>query len=209
MATRTYDRSDERAGRVAYNAEHWLAWLMALGALVMGSIGLLVGFGIIGDDVSTLEAGAVAGVDLVNWQEGVLWLLPAVAIGLLGLALHGTEHHARSSAMAASDSNRSLFTAEHGLAYLAGLGTIAAAALCLLVGFDVFNSDNTFEDGVLWGMAGIVIGVVTVTLHTVGHHQTETDESVIVRIIEERTGTISTGPGATRSPAPEGGETRS
>jgi hypothetical protein len=155
----------------------------------MGVIGLFAGFGIIGeDDAGEGVAQAIAG-DLANWQEGLLWLLAAISIGLVALALHNTEHHSgvtTTTTLTSENESRGLFTTEHALAYLLAIATVVCAALTLLVGFDVFDNDNTFADGMLWGLAGLVTGVLTVGMHAVRHHQHATDESVIVRIIEER-----------------------
>ncbi len=193
MTTRTFEgeevRTSQRAG-AAFMAEHWVGWILAIAAIVMGAIGLFAGFGIIGeDDGGEGVAQAIAG-DLANWQEGMLWLLAAVSVGLVALALHNTEHHSglaqtSPTTMSATES-RGLFNTEHWLAYLFAIATIVCAALTLFVGFDVFDNDNTFADGMLWGFAGLVTGVLTISLHAVRHHQHVADESVIVRIIEER-----------------------
>ncbi len=203
MTTNAYERDDLGAGqRAAYNTEHWLAWLLAAAALVMGVIGLLAGFGIIGEDDAAEGAAQAIAADLANWQEGMLWLVAAISVGLVSVALHNTQHHTQSSMVAATE-GRGLFNTEHALAYLLGLATIAAATLSLLVGFDVFDNDNTFADGMLWGFAGLVTGVLTVTLHAVGHHRQATDEAVIVRIIEERTGVATPRTTAERMPGRE------
>jgi hypothetical protein len=194
----TYDRSDLDRRSGLYSTEHWLAWVALLASLVMGILGLLAGFGIIGtDEVSDATGGnanidEVTGTQTVNWQDGALWLLPAISIGMLAWALHSTEHHAARTVEARDDMNRNLFNTEHWLAWLLGLATIAAAALTLLVGYDVFDNANTAEDGLLWGLSSIVAAALTGTLHTVRHHQMATDEDVIVRLIEERTGPRTT-----------------
>jgi hypothetical protein len=190
MATRTYesDREDVRAAqRAAFQTEHWVAWLLAIVAIVMGVIGLLAGFGILGEDDAGEGVAQAIAAELTNWQEGMIWLLAAVPVGLVALALHNTEHHTGvETHLTSATENRGLFNTEHWLAYLMGLATLVCAALAVLVGFDVFENDNTFADGMLWGLAGLVTGVLTVTLHAVRHHQHVADESVIVRIIEER-----------------------
>jgi hypothetical protein len=184
MERRTHDRDDASEG--AANGEHWFAWLLALSAIVLAAIGLLVGFGIIGGGDANTVTGGVADTTsnaTANWQEGLLWLLPAIAMGLLAHAFHNTEHH--RSNLRSTDEQSGLFNAEHSLAYVMALATIAAAALGLLVGFDVFDNGNIPQDGFLWETAAITGGVLTATLHTVRHHQYE-DEAYIVSVIERR-----------------------
>lgn len=200
------DRVDDRSGGMSgvYAAEHSLAWVVALGALVLVAIGLLVGFGVIGGDTEIAGTGTdVTGAteditgttDLVNWQEGMLWIVPAISLGILAFTLHDTDHHRarrRSQVSGQADKAGAMFGTEHGLAYLMALAAIAAGTLGILVGFDVFDNANTFEDGMLWSFASLVPAALAATLHNVRHHQVAPDEDVIVRMIEERTGPRTT-----------------
>jgi hypothetical protein len=198
-----YDRMEDRADaqKGAFAAEHGLAWVMALVAAALVTIGLLVGFGIISeDDVAPTDVGEGAGVQevfgaagLTDFEEGLLWILPAITAGILAYTLHETDHHrgTRRQTTVDDDSRKGMFSAEHGLAYLMAALAIAGAVLGVLVGFDVFDNENTFEDGLLWSVSAIAAATVAMALHNVRHHQLATDEDVIVRIIEERTGTTT------------------
>jgi hypothetical protein len=206
-----YDRTDDRddAQKGAFAAEHGLAWIMALASMALVAIGLLVGFGVISgdDEIAGTDIGEATGAaqlsgaaSMPDWQEGLLWILPAITAGLLAYTLHETDHHRgrrrNTAATADDDSGKGMFSAEHGLAYLMAALAIAGATLGVLVGFDVFDNGNTFADGMLWSVASIAAGSVAMALHNVRHHQLATEEDVIVRIIEERTGTITTARGA-------------
>ena len=181
---------DDRVDRVdndrdgAYAAEHTLGWLFALIALALGSIGLLVGFGVIGGSeqgVNIDDAAGAGAAGASDWMQGALWLLPAIAMALLSRALHSADHHERG--LYGHESHDSMFNTEHAGAYLAALLTIGAAALAPLVGFDVFDRGNTAQDGLMWGIASIVPAVVTGTLHAVRHHQ----HAVVTTTVERRT----------------------
>src|SRR5688500_7065639 len=98
------DHTDHRSGAMSgvYAAEHSLAWVVSLAALVLVTIGLLVGFGVIGGDTEIAGTGTnvteatedITGTtDLENWQEGLLWIIPAVSLGILAFTLHDTDHH--------------------------------------------------------------------------------------------------------------------
>lgn len=189
---------DDRTNNGAANGEHWLAWLLALTALALGTIGLLAGFAIIGSgDVSTATAGAadeVAGTSS-NWKDGMLWILPGITAAMLSYALHRNEHHMRRNE--AGEAQDKLFNTEHMLAYLMLLGAIAAATIGTLIGFDVFDRGNSAEDGFLWHASSIGLGILTGTLHAVRHHQMSEDEEYIVGIIERRGAGRTTTSGST------------
>lgn len=174
MATQTYAgrhrTGHETGSAAAYNTEHWLAWLMVATSLALAAIGLLRGFGFIGE-----EATAVEGVTADNISgsilDGFLWMMPAIAAGLLSMALHQSGHHRTPVSDAGEHNESGLYGIEHMLAYILAAATIAAGAIALVVGFDVFDNGYTRGEGMLWGLAAIVGGALTVTLHTVGHHQ--------------------------------------
>lgn len=209
------DHVDDRSGGMSgvYAAEHGLAWVVALLAITLVAIGLLVGFGVIGGDTQIAGTGTdvteatedITGTtDLVNWQEGLLWIVPAISLGILAFTLHDTDHHkVRRTHVRGErvEKTSSLFGTEHALAYLMALAAIAAGTLGILVGFDVFDNANTFEDGMLWSLASLVPAALSATLHNVRHHQVAADEDVIVRIIEERTAAAT--PRTTTAPRTE------
>jgi hypothetical protein len=169
-------RQDELA---AYNAEHVAAWVFALTALTLGTIGLLRGFGVVGDsgDVanSVTQDGAGEAIAALsapgNFLDGIVWLLPALAAGMLAYALHRNEHHLGVLPDALADRHEGMFKTEHGLAMVMTLGTIALGAVAILVGFDVFDRGNDQADGMLWGIASVGAGMLTAALHGVRHHQ--------------------------------------
>lgn len=191
-----------------YHIEHWLAWFMALGAIVLGVIGALVAFGVF--DVRTLEVAgdplATPGDTVLNFQDGMLFMLPAIAAAFLALTLHMTEHHNRVVA----SRETALFNGEHAGAYLMALVTIVLGALTILIGFDVFNRGNAVFDGYVWGLLAVGSGILTTTLHAVGHHQLAADEEYITRIVEQRVagmGRAGTAPGTAtpvRDTGPQG-----
>ena len=168
MTHREHTYETERDG--AYSFEHTFGWFLALVAIALGTIGLLVGFGVIGGSEAGINIDEAAGAGAEgasDWLQGTLWLLPAISIALLSRALHSSDHHERRSL---GEEHDGMFAAEHGLAYIAALATIAAAALAPLVGFDVFDRGNIAEDGMMWGIFSVVPAVITNTLHAVRHH---------------------------------------
>ncbi len=198
MSFREREMSDrsmmESARGSIYNTEHYLAWFFALGAIVLGVIGLLRGFGLIGD--------TGAGTD--PRMDGFIWLLPAIAAGLVSQALHKSEHHRRPTTVTSHAGEDSLFTTEHSLAYLTAAVAVVTGVLGVLVGFDVFDRGNIVQDGFTWSLVSIGAGVLTNTLHAVRHHQTVEDEDYIVAVLERRVGARGTMP-APGAPIPEQG----
>lgn len=173
----------------AYQSEHWLAWVFAVIAIVLGVMGLLVGFDVLDIRDDVVGGGAVASAR--DFDEALLWMLPAIGAAVLSLALHRTEHHrSRSAAARTETADTNLYRVEHGAAYLVALAAIVAGVAGMLVGYDVFDNGNTERDGYLWVIGGIVLTVLTNTLHSVRHHQMVAEEDVIVRIIEERAGRV-------------------
>jgi len=189
----TYTENDTQDA--AYNGEHMAAWAMALLALVLGAIGLLRGFGIIGDDPVAQEVGAAGTQDPgfgAIW-DGALWLLSAIAAAFLAMTLHTTDHHRMRDPDRVRDADRGMWRTEHAAAYLMALATLVTLALGLLTGFDVFDRGNDQPDGLPWLLASILYGVLAYTLHAVRHHQLAADEDAIVRIVERRLGTDTAG----------------
>ncbi len=203
---------DRGSGEGAYNAEHWLAWLTLFAALLLAAIGVLRGFGMIGggleqSDVSTGAPGTQAVSYGAIW-DATVWLLPAIALALVAMALHRNEHHRARSPELADDTNEGLWNTEHLLAWVMALATIATAVLGILTGFDVLERGNDQPDALPWLLASIVGGISTATLHAVRHHQMATDEDRIVRIVERRIGTTATAPAVRTTPVVEPHEHR-
>lgn len=219
----TYQYDDDRGSKAqagAYNMEHTLAYLMVVVALALGAMGVLRGFGIVGDGEptavtqnapgateGTTQEVAGAGDNANPLADGFVWMLPAIAAAMLANCLHRNEHHKRATNSNMESDKK--FGAEHGMAYLVAAGSIAAGTLALLVGFDVFDRGNVQQDGWLWGLAAIGTAILANTLHAVGHHQTATDEEYIVRMIDQRVtsggSTMGTGTTTVREPRIERG----
>ncbi|MCC6381853.1 MAG: hypothetical protein IT304_05050 [Dehalococcoidia bacterium] len=163
-----------------YNTEHMLAYLVALGAIVMGVIGLLVGF----DVISNGAEGDVTGGS--HFWNGVVWLLPAISAALLSMALHRTDHHLTRSQASPDGAHEGMWQGEHWTAWLVAAGAVAMGVIGILVGFNVIGPGVDMFDGVLWGFASVGAAVLTNTLHAVRHHQIASDEDYIVGIVDER-----------------------
>lgn len=185
-----------------FESEHWLAWLFALIAIVLGIIGMLRGFGYIGGSAaSSAAAGTVAGSFETVWDSAV-WLLPAIAAAMLSMALHQADHHRMRNPERLDDREESLWKTEHSLAWLMAILTVVFGIIGMLVGFHLLGGGNHQPDSLPWLLGSIGTGVLTNTLHGVRHHQLASDEDYIVRIVEQRVGIPrATGePGVVREP---------
>jgi hypothetical protein len=179
-----------------YNMEHWLAWLMALGAIVLGVIGGLTGFGIIelrdavtAVDIPGVETGTgAATVFEDNFWDGAMLIFAGLTAAILAYTLHANDHHRLRNLSTVEDSERGLWSAEHSLAYLFALGAVTLVVIGLLTGFGAFSSDNDQRDGLIWIWLGLGSAILTQTLHAVRHHQVGVEQDYIVAIIEERAG---------------------
>jgi hypothetical protein len=170
-----------------YKVEHMLAWLMAVGAIVLAVLGALASFDIVDfRDEAGIAGEAADAAAISNFQDGVLFLLPAIAAALLAMTWHNTEHHRAVR----SPEQPGLWSVEHWLAYLGAAATIVFGVLSILIGFDVFDSDNTWRDGATWGLLSIFSGVLTYTLHHVEHHAfvVGAEGAEVRRMLEERMG---------------------
>lgn len=197
--TPTYDY--ER-GKTAQNTERTLAWFFAVLAVALGAIALLRGFGLVmGSDVAADEAVGPGAQGLVNWQAGMLWMLPAIAAALVAVAFNFTEFN-RAGELRDSTEDK-LFKAGSLLAYILMAGAIAAGVLTLLIGFDVFDRGNIPGDGFLWGAAAIVAAGASIAPRMAGHRSTVADEDYIVRIVEDRVAATGTARTTTTRPATE------
>jgi hypothetical protein len=95
---RTADRMNEgaTAEEGTYQTEHYAAWLFALIALALGAIGILRGFGVLGDVAEEVGAGGQTTAALTGSSEfwdALVWLLSAIAFAFLAHAFHMTEPH--------------------------------------------------------------------------------------------------------------------
>jgi len=191
------------ASGAAYSLEHTYAWLLIVLATGLVVIGLMVGFGVLGEGSNggiryngdALDPRGDAGetrpaigqtradIDLGSFGDALVLLLPGVAAGFVAYSLHSSDHHRRG---VASMTRGALFSFEHALAYIMVLGTMGMGALAILVGYDAFGNGNTIEDGILWGIAAVITAGLAATLHSVRHHQTEADEDYLVEIVRER-----------------------
>jgi hypothetical protein len=165
--------------------EHMAAWVLVVVALVLGAIGLLRGFGLIGDEPVAQEFGA-------TW-DGALWLLSAIAAAFLAMTLHTTDHHRLRDPERVDDTGRGMWRTEHVAAYVMVLATLVTGVVGLLTGFDVFDRGNDRADGLPWLLASILGGVLAYTLHAVRHHQLVVEEDYVARLVERRLGTGATG----------------
>jgi heme/copper-type cytochrome/quinol oxidase subunit 2 len=183
-----------RAGRTSqeqetmFESEHWLSWFFMVAAIVLGVIGMLRGFGLIGGPASSdAAAGTVAGFFGTTW-DSVTWMLPAIASAMLSMALHQTDHHRMREPEHLDDREEGLWQFEHGASWLMTILTVVLGVVGMLVGFHVLGGGNHQPDGLPWLLGSIGTGVLTNTLHGVRHHQLASDADYIVRLVEERVG---------------------
>lgn len=172
----------ERAQGGLFATEHSLAWLMAIAAIVLGVLGLLTGF-----DILNLRSGEGAegpGGLPANFLDGTMLIFSGITAGMLAYTLHSSDHHRMRGMMTAGKADKATSAAEHSMAYLMALGTIALVVIGLLVGYGVFDVENPQLDGLLWIWTGFGGSILSATLHSVRHHVSETDE--IVAIVTER-----------------------
>ena len=183
---RQHTQSDAQVG--AFRTEHTAAYLMAAVAIVLTVIGLLRGFGMLGDTTNDIvgEPTTLTASFPAIW-DAVVWLLPALSAALLSWALHQTDHHRMTSPELMDDANEGAWKGEHAAAYLMAVLSIATGVLGILVGFDVLSRGNDQPDALPWLLASLVTGVLTNTLHTLRHHQLA-DETYVTRLVEHRLG---------------------
>jgi len=171
-----------------FKTEHTISYVLALTSLVLAAIGLLRGFGMLGDDGVEVGSPTTQAVSFPPIWDSMIWLLPALAAGLLAWALHQSDHHRMRDPALAGDADEGGWKAEHAGAYLMALLSIACGTLGILTGFDVFDRGNDQPDALPWLLASIVTAVLTNALHNVRHHQLAT-EDYVVRTVERRLGT--------------------
>lgn len=171
-----------------FKTEHTVAYVLALTSLVLAVIGLLRGFGMLGDDATEVGSPTTQAVSFPAIWDSMIWLLPALASGLLAWALHQSDHHRLRDPELAGDADEGGWKGEHAGAYLMALLSLACGTLGIFTGFDVFDRGNDQPDALPWMMASIVTAVLTNALHNVRHHQLAT-EDYVVRTVERRIGT--------------------
>jgi hypothetical protein len=216
----THPRPTEYAdtGEPAAQTERSVGWALALIALVLGVIGLLAGFGLVGNDENETLAGTATSDDNTISQatdipppfwDGILWLLPAISAATLAYAVFrsGTHDHERHWATTrervdiaeVSSEDEGQFRMAHSLAYLMGGLAIGTAIVGMLVGWDVFDAGNDQYDGIIWMLSSITCSGLAATFHSVRHRAAVTEEEYIVRVIDERMGAPRTTAPATEA----------
>lgn len=180
----------------AYRTEHMAAWAMSALALVLGALGMLRGFGMLGagEDYGTVTAGSPTTEGVGYWAiwDSAVWLLPAIAAALLAMALHRNDHHRMRSTERLADDEEGLWKTEHTLAWVLTGATIAFGALGILTGFDVFDRGNDQPDALPWLLASLTTSILANALHAVRHHQLAADEDYILQVVERRAGMHAT-----------------
>ena len=202
------DQQMDKAQDALYGVEHVGAWLLALTAAVLGVLGTLVGLNVLElRDQTTLIGTDTTdeGQTLLssNFWDGAMLLFSAMTAGLLAFCLHANDHHRLRDLSSVPRSERAMWTTEHGLAYLIGLGSIVYVVIGLLTGFNAFKDTHDQGDGLIWIWFGLAAATVTTALHAVRHHQVAVEQDYIVRIVEDRVrmrsgGTTTTQPGVER-----------
>lgn len=190
MSTSATSRDDVRSSSTvqanAYFMEHALAWLATVGAIVLGILGLLIGFGLITGAMASANTGDIAGAASAQYWSASLWLLTGIACAVLAFAMHRTEHHFRMDPNKLDAGNRRMFFTEHYLSWLAAAGAIAVGIIAYIIGYGA--GWNIFS-GLMWALASIGLAGISAALHNTGHHQMAEREDYIVSVVERRVGT--------------------
>lgn len=170
--TQRHAPADEMDGM--RSTEQSLAMVLGIGALVLGAIGLLRGFGWI--EIGTAAEAPVS----ENFASGLMWMLPALAAAILAVAMARSDHHHEMQ----EDRPGQIL---HMLAYAVALGTLAVGVLALLTGFNWIGMDTTAADGFLWGTASVLYGLIAWGFHA-AVPATITHEDYLVALVESRVG---------------------
>jgi hypothetical protein len=176
------------AQEAAFNTEHMLAYAFAVTALILGIIGALRGFGILGNDEARDlgEAGTRDPGFPAIW-DSVIWYLPALAAALLAWCFHRNEHHRRRDPDDVTDKDEAGWKGEHTAAYVMAALSVVAAVLGMLTSFNVFGRDlGDQPDGIPWLLASLGSAILANALHSVGHHQLSRDVAAERRTTERR-----------------------
>ena len=163
--------SDEQEG--AFNTEHMAAYAFAALALILGIIGALRGFAILGtDEVRDVGEAGTRDPGFPAIWDSVIWYLPALSSALLAWAFHRNEHHRRRDPERTTDEDEAGWKGEHLAAYVMALISVVTGVLGMLVGFNVFGRDfGDQPDGIPWLLASLGSAILAAALHSVGHHQ--------------------------------------
>jgi hypothetical protein len=189
MARVTADPSNyAEAQMVAFGGEHVMGYVAALGAFLLATLGVLEGFGII-DWVSAgqgVTVGTTAAAGGNDFQDGLLYLVPAGTAAFLSFYFHMADHHrmgieyrwgrqgtpgtrTKQDEEAVYTADAGMWVMEHGFAMLCAGAAVVLAAIGMLIGFGAFG-DYTFEDAMLWEIASLIPAIVSCSAHLVGHH---------------------------------------
>jgi hypothetical protein len=80
-----------------YRAEHVLAWIFVVGAIILAVVGALVAFDVITLRTVVFETPLlevqVSGTAEQNFRDAAILILPAIALGILAWTMHSSEHH--------------------------------------------------------------------------------------------------------------------
>lgn len=195
MASEGRTRSNPNEGDSGMvRMERGMALILAITAAVLGVIGLLRGFGIVGpegidaDLGGIAEAGGVQAAVESDFWEGVLWMLPAFAFGIIAWQYASARAHPGDEVQ--SPMRAVALT-------LAGT-TIVLGVLALLVGFGMINENAQPTDGVLWGLTAVLGGLLTSAAHAAIPSPVP-DEEYLVALVDARVA-----PGATDVRTQEG-----
>ena len=175
----------------AYKTEHAAAWALVAASVLLGAIGLLRGFGVLGDNATEVGQPGTQDPSFGALWDMAVWMLPAIAAAFLASALHKTDHHRMRDPARTPDDEEGFWKSEHALAYLMALASVAFAVLGMLVSFDVLGRGNDQPDGLPWLMASVAAAILANALHNVRHHQLA-EEDYIVRVMERRGATRGT-----------------
>lgn len=172
-------------------AERGIGWIFALIAVVLGAVGLLRGFGVVGPEGVDIpgigDAGGLQAVVQSDFWEGILWMLPGFAAGIMAWAMNS------SRTMSADDARSPV----RMTAYVLVVGTVVLGVIALLVGFGIIGDDYVATDGVLWGMASVLFSIVTAAAYaTAPSPAMEAD--YLARLVEARTARRTTTTTTTR-----------
>lgn len=172
-------RDDNNAQDAAFETEHWLAWGFSGLALLLGFIGLMRAFGIIGP-ANTTAAGQVTsispgGLPDTLWDGG-LWLLSAITSTLLALAFHRNDHHRMRDLEQVPDREEGLWKTEHLVAYVMAAASVAFALIGLLTAFNKVGGHHWQPDGIPWLLTSFGTALLTNVFHSVRHHQLDEEQ---------------------------------
>ena len=184
----------------AFNTEHTLAYAFAVAALILGIIGALRGFGILGnDEVRDVGEAGTRDIGFPAIWDSVVWYLPALSAALLAWTFHRNEHHRRRDPNRTTDADEAGWKGEHAAAYLMAAISVVTAILGLLTGFNVFDRDfGDQPDAVPWLLASLGSALLANALHSVGHHQLSRDDGFVVERTDATATRADAIPGARR-----------